>query len=175
VAEQRDEIATGEVFADGEETEGSVSSPFSYSALPDTEPLYRLINYTNHISKDGKVKRNVFMRRPPHPETGAERDTKGLSVTLRNGREEETTCRDAAAKMNDISAVCRIGTGDVRAVAVAPPLDVIQDEPDHANIVRLPRVPPADIATEEGIKQRAYAELVGGELAQKAAIVWKPK
>jgi hypothetical protein len=172
VAEQHDKIADGEAAIDGEETEGGVSSPFSYSALPDTEPLYRLINYTNHISKDGKVKRNVFMRRPPHPETGAERDTKGLSVTLRNGREEETTCRDAAAKMNDIPAVCRIGTGDVRAVAVAPPLDVIQDEPDHANIVHLPRVPPADIATDKGKAQRAYAEFIGGELAKQAVVVW---
>jgi hypothetical protein len=119
-----------------------------------------------------EIRPAAFMRRAPHPETGEKRDVDGLSVALAGGRDEITTAEAEAGRFNRCEAVCRITTGSVRSVETKPHLDVVQDEPFHANITGLPEMP-GDIETEAGRAVKARAEFLGGELARRAHIVWR--
>ena len=124
--------------------------------LADDCSLYRAVLSAGWV-KNGKLKPRVFMRRAPDKE-GKPRDVDGLSVALANNRDENKTCTEEAAQFNDCPAVCRIFVGDVRGFG----LDAVADKPTHANIIGLPDVPPADIATPEGKQARADAERIGG-------------
>lgn len=136
---------------------------------PECE-LYRALLKPSMVSGT-HVLPPAFMRRPPHPVTGEERDADGLSVSLAAGRDEPTTIRAEVERFSRCVAVCRIPVREVRDVETTPRLDAIQDAEDHANITGLPKMP-ADVTTEEGKSAVARAEFLGGELARRATVVW---
>ena len=141
-----------------------------YAPLLDEVLIYRAVLYKDWIKGD-HVKPRAFMRRPPDKE-GKERDRKGLSVTLDAGRDENAVYKAISSSLT-CDAICKISVEQVRSSPTSPCLDVVQDAHDHANIVGLPDVPPADIHTDEGKAARREAERIGGELGRRACVVWK--
>lgn len=131
----------------------------------------------NHPATGNHITPLAFMRRGPHPQTGAKRDANGFSVTLKDGRTEaEVIASEMTLKPK---AVCALTAGATRSLTgLTTPqegtvvTDVIQDKPDHANIVGLPEVPEDPPTTDAGRIAFADAEFLGGELAKRVQIVW---
>ena len=120
--------------------------------LEDAQEILRVGTNAPAVDKvSGQILRGAFLRREPHPETGAKRDTHGLSVNRRDRR----SVRQTQADWPNCHAIALLTVGAVRAVA-APPLDVIQtpdDRSHHANLTGLPErgphVPEAQMTEAE--------------------------
>ena len=145
-----------------------------FPALPNACFLYRAITKRAWY-KNGELSLFVFTRRPPKDD-GTERDTDGLSVMLVEKREVQSACETEAALFTDCRAVSQIATGAVRALSppsgTNEPLDAVQDRRYHANITGLPKVPLPSVMTPEGVAARDKAQVLGGELANRAVVVW---
>lgn len=119
----------------------------------------------------------AFMRRAPNRETGQKRDAQGFSVTLANGRSRSDVVE--TEKAYKPKAICSLLVADVEAasgtIVRGEPvsLQVVQDRPDHANIVGLPEVIEEPPTTAEARNAYADAELLGGVLAARAVLVWQ--
>jgi hypothetical protein len=106
--------------------------------------VYRALLRREHVDPDsGNALAAAFMRR-------RQVDVEGLSVSLA----EQRTAEEVAASFNRCRAVVSLHVGRVRNLS----LDVIQDEPDHANITGVP-YPDDDPDT---------AEYFAGELARQS-------
>lgn len=127
--------------------------PQNRPPLEDESELLRV--GTNGPSIDrasGQILRGAFLRREPHPETGAKRDVAGLFVNLRERRSVEQTQAD----WPDCHMIAALAIRSVRDIEATPKLDVIQtakDRDHHANLAGLPErgpdVPEADITKAE--------------------------
>jgi hypothetical protein len=113
--------------------------------LPCSAIVYRAMARRGWIdSVQHEILAAAFMRREPP------QDELGLSVDI----ESPASCR---TRLRKCYGVVSLHVGRVRYVD----LDVIPDEPPHANIVGLPR----------GSEDRAKAEKLAGELVKQARIV----
>jgi hypothetical protein len=130
----------------------------AWDELPCGCIVYRaVLNAQGREKVSGKILRGAFLRRPPRAD-GTLRDTKGLSVYLKEKRSVE----DVRSAYNPCYAVGSLHVGRVRDVPVLPALDVIQDAEDHANIAGLP---------DHG-EDDAKAERLATRLAEQTRLVW---
>lgn len=127
--------------------------------LPDDCEVLRVgINALSIDKVSGEVSRKAFLRREPHPDTGQTRDAQGLSVNLREKRSVSQTLAD----WKNCHMIAVLAAGIVRAVSIAPPLDVIQTAADrdfHANITGLPERGP-DVPEENITEAERLATLL---------------
>ena len=117
--------------------------------LKDEAEILRVGTNAPSIDKvSGQILRGAFLRREPNLDTGAKRDTHGLSVNLREKRNEKQTLTD----WPDCRMIAVLSVGSVRAAFSN--LDVVQSSADrdyHANIVGLPERGP-------GVPNKNYTE-----------------
>lgn len=127
--------------------------PQNRPSLEDESEVLRVGTNTPSVDKaSGQILRAAFLRREPHPDTGAKRDVAGLSVNLREKRSVEQTQAD----WPDCHMIAALAIRSVRDIEAAPKLDVTQTAKDrdyHANLVGLPErgpdVPEAEITKAE--------------------------
>lgn len=127
--------------------------------LKDETEILRVGTNAPSIDKvSGQILRGAFLRKEPHPDTGEKRDTHGLSVNLKEKRNEKQTLE--AWKNCHMIAVLSVRS--VRAVSAFPKLDVVQTSADrdyHANITGLPERGP-DVPDENFTQAERLATLL---------------
>lgn len=117
------------------------SSP--WPTLSSESELYRAVIKPNHF-ENGQITHKAFLRRSPHPETGEIRDAEGLSVYLK----DKISVDMIILRWKKCVAVGYLTVGNVRNLEADPPLDVIQNKENHANITGLPAYGENDFMAE---------------------------
>ncbi len=126
---------------------------------------YRVASGKNWKDKvSGKPLNKHFLRRNPLPD-GTKRDVKGLSVNLFLVEKITPTqiSERIIANFNDCHAIGSLHVGKIRDIEASPPLDVIRDATDHANITGLPYP----------IENPEIAERLASKLADQFRVVWE--
>ncbi|MGI4791840.1 MAG: hypothetical protein ACRYFS_23705 [Janthinobacterium lividum] len=115
--------------------------PLNGSPLKDETEVLRVgTNAPSIDNVSGQILRGAFLRREPHPDTGAKRDTNGLSVNLKEMHTETQTLVD----WPNCHMIAVLSVGSVRAAS--SDLNVVQTSADrnfHANMIGLPERGPA--------------------------------
>jgi hypothetical protein len=116
--------------------------------------VYRAILNKRWVdSRTGSLSAAVFLRRGPHPETNKPRDVAGVSVNF-SAQQAERYCPNSYG-------ACTLHVGHVRSIPTDPALDVLQNAPDHANIVGLPA---------HG-EDKLRADFLAGKLVEQARLL----